>query len=141
MGNPCLHNGTCVPYVPDRKSSVCLCPKDWAGDTCELQLTPCSLMKRGNCYHGECFEDAVGLIHCSCARGWCGNDCSKLWPNVCKFLRIKFLFNFTIFFYVSKHSMFHYSFFIFNSASDLISALFPQLQWAWHLPQGRRILD
>ncbi len=82
--NPCLHNGTCVPYVPDRKSSVCLCQKDWAGDTCKLSFKPCrNRMRDRYCNHGRCFNEGRAGFYCRCHRGWYGSRCSTQWPNVC----------------------------------------------------------
>ncbi len=81
--NPCLHNGTCVPYVPDRTSSVCLCQKDWAGDTCELSFEPCRNRWRDRyCNHGRCFNEGRAGFYCRCHQGWYGSRCSTQWPNV-----------------------------------------------------------
>ncbi|KAL5009947.1 hypothetical protein ScPMuIL_012252 [Solemya velum] len=80
-GNPCKNGGKCVESVD---SFTCICPPQWKGSTCEIDVDECS--GPHPCAHGFC-TNKPGNFSCTCYYGWAGDTCETsalCSPNPCK---------------------------------------------------------
>lgn len=85
---PCKHGGTCVSH--GKSQFVCQCPSRYSGDTCEIDLEPCSstpcptgiqCIPFYNDYLCKCPNGFTGK-HCE-ARGFENHETSSCSKNVC----------------------------------------------------------
>ncbi|XP_029700082.1 coagulation factor VII isoform X4 [Takifugu rubripes] len=74
--NPCQNGGRCTV---ERGASVCLCPPQYGGKTCESEVNACR-HRNGGCLQ-YCSEPPGGAVACGCADGYelepDGRSCSQ----------------------------------------------------------------
>ena len=71
---PCRNGGECLPdyrYFDGRGNFTFLCPEEYTGMRCELDVDEC---KDEPCLNGNCTNQQPG-ISCSCIAGYTGNLC------------------------------------------------------------------
>uniref|UniRef100_A0A3B3VLV2 Protein jagged-2-like n=1 Tax=Poecilia latipinna TaxID=48699 RepID=A0A3B3VLV2_9TELE len=66
---PCAHGGTCIDM---ENGFECLCPVQWTGKTCQIDINECGGKPCLNAY--SC-KNMIGGYHCACFRGWVGHNC------------------------------------------------------------------
>ncbi|KRZ15387.1 Neurogenic locus notch -like protein 1 [Trichinella zimbabwensis] len=70
--NFCNNGGQCI-VLPDA-TYRCVCPKGFAGSTCESDIDECL---RDICEHGKC-TNLFGDYHCACDAGFAGKNCDQV---------------------------------------------------------------
>jgi len=76
-GQPvCLNGGVCVDLYASFK---CLCPKEWEGERCELDVDECSTLANTDlgCQNGAQCENLPGSFRCKCAADFRGVLCTE----------------------------------------------------------------
>ena len=71
---PCRNGGECLPdyrYLDGGGNFTCLCPEEYTGTRCELDVDKC---KDKPCLNGNCTNQQPGFS-CSCIAGYTGNLC------------------------------------------------------------------
>uniref|UniRef100_A0A3B4ZWR4 Protein jagged-2-like n=1 Tax=Stegastes partitus TaxID=144197 RepID=A0A3B4ZWR4_9TELE len=67
--SPCAQGGTCIDM---ENGFECLCPPQWTGKTCQIDVNECAGKPCLNAY--SC-KNLIGGYHCACFRGWVGQNC------------------------------------------------------------------
>uniref|UniRef100_A0A673AMU3 Cubilin n=1 Tax=Sphaeramia orbicularis TaxID=375764 RepID=A0A673AMU3_9TELE len=73
--NPCRNGGTCLNLL---NSFHCLCPDNWAGQTCETDVNECQVFLGTfeGCQNGATCVNSPGSFTCSCPPEWSGPLCT-----------------------------------------------------------------
>ncbi|XP_038046107.1 protein jagged-1a-like isoform X2 [Patiria miniata] len=81
FSNPCRNGGDCVST--GLQQFTCMCPTQWRGSTCEIDLDECT---SNPCRNSASCQNTPGNYSCVCPIGYAGKNCEedvKCMTNVC----------------------------------------------------------
>ncbi|XP_017555843.2 cubilin [Pygocentrus nattereri] len=78
--NPCQNSGTCLNLLD---SFYCLCPKNWQGPTCAVDVNECQIYVDTTlgCQNGATCVNTPGSFTCTCPPEWYGPHCTSRYDD------------------------------------------------------------